>query len=289
MLKLLQITSFVLLGVSAAASVYFVISRDGAAGDVRAFLESPLTAQTYGGDLPDTMADGSSKAPLVVEAEALSLRLNPPPPKVARPDPGKSSPQSPSQATPPQPARPKTPVVAKFDLLGTVVNHARPSLSMIFIDVPGEGQKWVYQGESVGRLRIDEVKEDSVVYSDGDNTAELAMVDHQSQIKSLLKSDNPQAPAASPAAAAKPAAPGSAAPRPARIAPQGVARPSRATPAPAPAYDPAEDKKKLESSLEAMGQWKTGSEEEDKNLAEAMKKVQEMMENAQKIEAMEKK
>ena len=187
MLRLFQITSFVLLAVSIAVGVWVLLDHDNQGAYVDEFLESPLTAETYKGNLPSNANNDGAKAPLVAEAEALSLRLNPPAPKLQRPSrPGDSTPRN---LPPQQTLRPQKPVIAKFDLLGTCVNTDRPELSMIYINVPGEGRKWVYQGEMVGRLKIDEVKAGSVVYSDGGTSNELPMLEQMSEVKSLLKSE----------------------------------------------------------------------------------------------------
>jgi hypothetical protein len=294
MLKLLQITSFILLAASIAGSGYLLVNRPRPDADVRAFLENPLTAETYKGNLPSAAGGEGSTPPLVAQAQALSLRLNPPAPKIERPT--NNMPSMP-QGMPSAPARPQKPVIAKFDLLGTCVNHDRPELSMIYINIPGEGRKWVYQGETVGRLQIENVKSNSVVYTDGGEERELAMVDQPSEIKSLLKSDQQngaaQVPSASAAGSFTLPETGTARPAPtvrgqlpsAAANPRTVQRP---TSEPVTPPDPAKQKEQIESSLEMLSNMKTGSEETDQQLSEAMKKMEEMMKNAEKLEAMQK-
>ncbi|MFI4913384.1 MAG: hypothetical protein ACIAQZ_17135 [Sedimentisphaeraceae bacterium JB056] len=294
MLRLFQITSFVLLAVSIAVGAWVLLDHDNQGAGVDEFLESPLTAETYKGNLPSNANNDGAKAPLVAEAEALSLRLNPPAPKLQRPS--RLGDSTPRNLPPQQTLRPQKPVIAKFDLLGTCVNTDRPELSMIYINVPGEGRKWVYQGQMVGRLKIDEVKAGSVIYSDGGVENELPMLEQMSEVKSLLKSEvtdagtqaaEQLAPAPadrdgpSPAAVTSPSVP------PARRTVTRRPQPTAVAPRPAP-IDPTQQKETIEDSLKLMSQMKSGSEEGDKELTEAMQKMQEMMKNAEMAEAMQK-
>ena len=295
MLKILQITSFILLAVSVATGIWVLVNYDQIDGYVRDFIDSPLTADKYKGNITAAIAADGSKPPLVSEAEELSLRLNPPPPPRQQPTTTTPSaprtPQTPTTA----PARPQAPVIAKFDLIGTCVNHSAPELSMIYIDVPGEGRKWVYQGETVGRLEILEITETAVVYTDGGVENELALTVQPATVKSLLLEDQPEqtpvaasqlppaateagvAPSRQPPAVAQPSAGAARRPAPIRTAPP-AARTATPRPAPvAPSLSPQEQKAQLESSLQLMADWKTGDEEADKQLAETMKSLEKFM------------
>ncbi len=276
MLRILHISSYIVLALSIVASAVVTMNRKGIGADVQEFLESPLTAERYKGNIPAGGIKDGSKSPLITQAEALSLRLNPPAPKVTTPNVR----TQPGITAPPTAVRPTAPVVAKFDLLGTCVNESNPSLSMIYINIAGEGRKWVYEGETVGRLKIEQVKESSVVYSDGSNKNELSIAQTTSEIKSLLKSDNPEV-VQTPAAPAAIGLPPAQRHLPARTtAPATTA--IRAVPAPTPVIDQKQQKELLDASLKQMAEWKTGSEEEDKTLAEAMKNLEEMMKSAEK-------
>ncbi len=282
MLKIFQIISFVFLAVSIAVAVLVFTGRSDVDSEIRRFLESPLTAEKYKGSISAAIAADGSKSPLVSEAEALSLRLNPPPPPRQQAQASSPSPRPQPAADPAAAVRPQAPVVAKFDLIGTCVNHDAPELSMIYIDIPGEGRKWVYQGEVVGRLTIAKITENSVVYSDGGVSNELAISTVPSTIKSLLAEDAPEAalPAATvaetPSRRPEAAAPaGSPRPTPIRTAPP-TARAIQRPVAP-PMMSPEQQKQQLESSLELMSDWKTGDEEADKELAETMKSLQKLM------------
>ncbi len=277
MLRILHISSYVVLAVSVIAGAFITLNNKSTQSDVQSLLDSPLTAERYKGSLPASGGKDGSKSPLLVQADALGLRLNPPAPKTPpapRTQPGAAA------AAPT--VRPSAPVVAKFDLLGICVNEGDPSLSMIYINIAGEGRKWVYQGETVGRLKIEQVKDSSVIYSDGATKNELTIAQQVSEIKSLLKSDHPEVaelPAASPVTVPAFDMPGGA---PALRQP-GATQPvtrlpiARPTPPTKPTRDPEKEREKMEAALNMMKQWKTDKPETGKAMTETMENLEKMI------------
>ena len=86
-------------------------------------------------------------SPLVKQAKAFSLYLNPPP-----------KPQKPSTYSKTTRRKPPT-VSAKFKLIGTSYYALHPELSLALIDEPGKGFRWVKQSSKVGHLIIEQVKD----------------------------------------------------------------------------------------------------------------------------------
>lgn len=163
MIKTLRITSIVAV---VLAIVIFVFSVSyGFKGDenIKKFLNSPGAVEKF------TAAEGQrAKAgvdqisPLVQQARAFALYLNPPAPKISRnPKTGKSMINSKVNVTP------------KFTVIGTSYYQQRPELSLALIDEPGKGIHWVKQSTNVGHLFIQEVKDGLIIVKGGTETFEL--------------------------------------------------------------------------------------------------------------------
>jgi hypothetical protein len=119
---------------------------------------------------------GRETSPLVKQAEAFALYLNPPPKPTAE-----------SSASSGEP-RPKS-VSPKFKLVGTSRHELQPEMSLALIDEPGKGLHWVRPSSKVGHLIIEQVRDGVVVVRDGASTFEL--VAERPERKSLLKSTTP--------------------------------------------------------------------------------------------------
>jgi hypothetical protein len=177
MLKTLRITS--VLAVVLAAVFLVLPAVFGVRRDERAeqFLSAPGATEQFNKAKGQKTAGGEGQiSPLVKEAEAFALYLNPPKPK-----------------TPPRQAArergvsaPRPPVVsAKFNLIGTSYYALRPELSLALIDEPGKGFRWVRQSGDVGHLVIEQVKDGVVLVRDGQRTYELEV--ERPKKRSLLK------------------------------------------------------------------------------------------------------
>jgi hypothetical protein len=122
-------------------------------------------------------ADGLSEkspqetlSPLVRQAEAFALYLNPPkPPKSKKaPVPRRSV----EQANPV--ARPAK-LTPKFTLMGTSYYRSRPEESMALVSEPGSEPRWVKQGTHLGHFVVEKVERGTMVYRNGDRLLEMAV------------------------------------------------------------------------------------------------------------------
>ncbi|RKY11402.1 MAG: hypothetical protein DRP65_04340 [Planctomycetota bacterium] len=199
----------------AAASVVFVIVH-GIQDDRQRedFLNMPGAIDQFRSGAGTTEEAMGKVSPLLKSAKAFALRINPPPPKPKKP----KAPSRPQVAREPGPERPrpKAPVRAKFKVLATCRYEQQPDRSLALLDMPVKGIKWYRQGDVVGHLTIQQVKDGSVVCSDGQ---ELFVPVSKKKTKILLKSEvaalqRPQATISTPLGVAesvieaeKPAAP----------------------------------------------------------------------------------
>jgi hypothetical protein len=164
MIKTLRITSVVaviLAGIFLVFPVVFGVRRSDER--IEKVLSSPGVIEqfkkTKGG-----RAKGSENrvSPLVQQAEAFALYLNPPEPQTVKPAPGRSRPT----------IQPDMAVTPKFKVLATCRHEERPELSQALIDEPGKGRHWVRQSSRVGHLLIEEVKDGLVVVKSSEETFE---------------------------------------------------------------------------------------------------------------------
>lgn len=183
MLNILKITSYVILAVAIVFAGQFLISSFALDESLANLLDAPGAFDTYKekANLAQHRNAGGESL-LVKQAKAFALRINPPSQtsNASTSTKPKQTGKKPRQST-------KTPIYTKFKVLGTVVNATKPQMSMALIDLPGTGQKWVFQGETVNRVVIDEVFEGRITIKDGAAISELAAVLPKSKIKQLLK------------------------------------------------------------------------------------------------------
>lgn len=164
MIKTLRIMSILAVALAAVLVVFSVVVF-GARGDkdIEELLGEPNVIEKFNNSAGNKATRGASQvSPLVQQAGAFALYLNPPKPKAPRPVKGRASSvkRGPS-ATP------------KFKVMGTSYYKSRPESSMALIDEPGKGLHWVRQSGMVGHLLIEEVKDGIVVFKDNNGTFEL--------------------------------------------------------------------------------------------------------------------
>jgi hypothetical protein len=178
MIKTLRITSII---AAALAVVFFVFPAIfGVRSDEQTeqFLNSAGMIEKFNKAKGKNSAkDEGQISPLVKQAEAFALYLNPPKPKKAPPTRRTDRPS----IIP----RPPAPVSPKFKLIGTSHYASHPESSLALIDEVGKGLRWVRQSSKLGHLIIEQVKDGLVVVRDGRRTFEL--VAERPEKRSLLK------------------------------------------------------------------------------------------------------
>lgn len=196
MLKTLRITS--LIALIAAVCGVGAIGVVGLRGDseIQAFLDTPGVVDTAKGDKPDNIDPKEVESPLVVQSRLFALRIDPPPPPPPpkppveqRPEPTEVVKREPPKPQPPVIPRPPAQVNAKFTLLATVLCEANPVRSMALLQQTGGKQEWFRQGESVGHLDVQEVRNGSVVFSQAGRNPQELFVPEKPKGKSLLKNE----------------------------------------------------------------------------------------------------
>jgi len=152
---------------------------------IEQFLSSAGAVEKFNAAKNDRAKDDEGRlSPLVKQAEAFALYLNPPP---------KSPEEKPEETPAPTGPVVHRPVIvsSKFTLIGTSYYALHPELSLALIDEPGKGLHWVRQGSKVGYLVIEEIKDSSVVVRDDKRTFEL--VAERPPKRSLVKGAGPSA------------------------------------------------------------------------------------------------
>jgi hypothetical protein len=215
MLRTLRITSFISIIAAAGTVVFVMIFGWRQNAEVQAFLDQPSIVEQLK-KTTNTMAQKvDAVSPLVTQAAAFALRIDPPPPPPPPPQPKKdeNTQTEETKIKVPPPPPPPPPKTVKFDLVATAKYKSHPEKSLALLNMVSEGDKWYRQCETVGRFTIHEVKEGSIVlYQNGKKDTEL-FVPPPAPVKSLLKADQttasitkgPSSVSEQPAGAAQPA------------------------------------------------------------------------------------
>jgi hypothetical protein len=180
MVKTLRITSIIAAVLATFLIVFPAVFGVGRDKQVEEFLKSDGAVERFkkAAGAKTGKDSGSQTSPLVSQAEAFALYLNPPKPvHESQPVPA---------AVPSIIPRPMGPVSPKFKLIGTSYYVTHPELSLALIDEAGTGLRWVRQSGEVGHLVIEQIKDGLVVLRDGETTSEMAVSDRPVTI-SLLK------------------------------------------------------------------------------------------------------
>jgi len=163
MIRTLRITSILAVALAAVLVVFSVVFGIRGDEDIEKLLGEPDVIEKFNKSAGNKSTRGTSQvSPLVQQAGAFALYLNPPEPKAPR-----VTSRSPG-------VRRKPSVTPKFKVIVTSYYKDRPELSIAMIDEPGKGRNWVRQSSKVGHLFIVEIKDGVVVVKDSSGTFELA-------------------------------------------------------------------------------------------------------------------
>ncbi|MGD0786047.1 MAG: hypothetical protein ABR969_09565 [Sedimentisphaerales bacterium] len=164
MIKTMRITGFVAAAIMLGLLIFISARSMAANGKVETLLKIPGAAEQFQANLAGKRdTSGEQETPLIKQAKAFALRINPPPP----PAPVVQAPIA--QEAP----RPQATITAKFKLIGTSYHIGDANDSWALIDEVGKGLHWVKQGGKVGYLTIEKVGDGGVLINDNGKTYEL--------------------------------------------------------------------------------------------------------------------
>ncbi|MBN1796427.1 MAG: hypothetical protein JW804_07125 [Sedimentisphaerales bacterium] len=180
MTKTVRIVSILAAFIVVILVAFPVVFSSEMSEDIKIFLNSPGILEKYK-NAKNTVSD-NTESPLVIQAKAFALYLDPPKPK-STPKPQPVVIERPAQPAP----KPVAPVKPKFDLEGTSYFAEKPELSLALINEPGKGLRWIRQSSKIGHLVVKEVLDGKIVIQDDSRTYE--MEPKRPPQKSLIKND----------------------------------------------------------------------------------------------------
>ena len=189
MLKTLKVTSLVTVILAATGVIAIVVMGLKGDPEIKDFLAKPGIVDELREKTGQEGVKDEKSSPLVALARLIALRFDPPPPpKPPTPDPIKP----PDKLARVEPKKqviptPKVVSVAKSDLLATVLYEFAPEKSLALLKTTGNKQEWFRQGDKVGHLEIKEVRDGSVIFTQGGKNPQERFVPAKPHSKSLLK------------------------------------------------------------------------------------------------------
>ncbi len=184
MINTLRITGVIAVLLAGVLFVFPVVFGVRSDQKVNEFLGSPGARERFEKAAENKAQNKEDRtSPLVQQAEAFALYLNPP-----KPASGVIAKQEKTTGLLPPPPG----VSPKFKVFVTTYFPDNPEMSRALIDEPGRGRHWVNQSNAVGHLVIAQVKDGIVVVKNNGETYEVAV------------EKNPAPAAATPASTAAP-------------------------------------------------------------------------------------
>jgi hypothetical protein len=176
-LRVASLLAVIVAGLVLASVTGFVSWKSLDAGndeELSRILSAPSVVDKFRESQGDKTQDGLDAAsPLVKEADAFALYLNPPAPVVEV-----ASRQNSARIPRPGPVAP--PSSAKFNLLGTCYSAASQSECFAYIRMQdGKTSRWVRVGDVIGRTQIKEIRRDSIICSDGNSETPMSVPQRQ--------------------------------------------------------------------------------------------------------------
>ena len=179
MIKTLRLTTVIAAVLAITFFIFPAFFGFGRDEQIEEFLASAGAIETFSeAQAGKPRSTDNQVSPLVKQAQAFALYLNPPP-ELKKPT---------QTARPINMPRPKS-VSVKFTLIGTSYYPSHPQRSLALIDEPGKGFRWVRQASKVGHLVIEKIKDGLVIVREGEKTSELAP--ERQPRRSLLKGTSP--------------------------------------------------------------------------------------------------
>jgi hypothetical protein len=168
MIKTLQITSIIAAILAGVFIVFPVMYGVRSNEQIGKFLELPSVKEKFESAADIKTKTGQSReSPLVKQAEAFALYLNPLKPAVRKVTKGTRIPGISGKVN----------VTPKFPVLATIVYPDNPTLSQALINEPGKGRHWVRQSSMVGHLFVEQVSDGHVVLKSGDETYNIEIAE----------------------------------------------------------------------------------------------------------------
>ncbi len=188
MIKTLYATSVITLS-SAGALLVFSVSQGRQAAGPQDNPGPTVAERFFALHDPIGRKAPATAIPLLREAEAFALYLNPPAPP-ARPIAPQATPRS--RADAPRAIYPPPQAVPWFRLLATSYNRRHPEQSWALIAEPGRKDRWVTNGEPLGHFVLESVQEEgSIVYRAGSQSREMRIAVREGGAVARLQPDVP--------------------------------------------------------------------------------------------------
>ncbi len=114
----------------------------------------------------------AASTPLLEQAEALALYLDPPkpPPRVSTSQPT----VSPATVSPPPVPRPPNPT-PQFRLLAISYYRSSPDRSLAMVWDASKGGYWIKKGDRLGHFVVERIEKEAIYYRDGDQLRQMAV------------------------------------------------------------------------------------------------------------------
>ncbi len=130
--------------------------------------------------------DKAASTPLLQQAEALALYLNPPKPPPPRREASLPTASPPSISPVPVP-RPPSPT-PQFRILAISYYRSSPEKSLAMVWDANKGGYWIKQGDRLGHFVVERIEKEAILYRDGDQLRQMAVAVKQPAQLARLKS-----------------------------------------------------------------------------------------------------
>ena len=189
MINTLRIARIVAASVAAAFIVLLAVFALRGDGEMEEFLARAGAVEKFRSLAKKTTVTVEKVSPLITQARAFALKLNPPPvPKTVKKPPARKETKTTAKQS--DIPIPKGKISTKFKLIGTCKYEQDPERSLALLDSAAKGQKWYRQGQEVDHLTIHQIDNDSItLYKGGVFDSEVSIQRTKQTSKPLLKSD----------------------------------------------------------------------------------------------------